>query len=854
MNISFAQHIRTSSKARRGFRTFKRTTEIEAFDEKLGAYGVYSATQYDNFQDMAPEDYPKLFMFYRLENYTVVCRSSYEGTDLHSYPPRSGNYLAHSLLCPSKERFNPLQVWLANIWKTKQDIEKEDSSEGVGLEIERLVLNLDGDLGYTQDLQELLSKDSPRRDERALMFTQIVDAIIQRKKVLIVDETKYLEKWAFSLIQVFPEEFVFRYVSIASFATSNALTEICNVLCFEPQNAEKARRYENEQVIVVDINTVKVCQVSSYSKVLLESIMSEDVNAFMTFRKQVFHEFSVNSSYTLEEFVRNARFFDELYRMHEKNDRQFSEFVYNYTQDKQKVDAIFQEMKNQELWDEFILFWRALRTVKPTNNFEHYKEIHRYSIRGLTDGQWIEFEKEVVSNIDFSNQLNTLYHYFHLTEIESLARMEVYFLKIEAILSKIDENAQPDLIKFVKQFFKPLSDVHLYKLEEIEMYLDVHEKIQKAQSQEQQIFLLVDKSNVIRTFEQKNKIATLIKEFTWKEIFYLIKNNRHQGVIKLYDLNYNIQLPNKQLALYIAKNEKNNLDGVQLYAFYSCLQDSGKIDFITHSTQKIKQIIIERESLRKVSDLERYLSAYREMLGEEIILEKFRKDYDSIREIWHLLEIFDDQIKFSTQYQAISKIKENNRLIFNKIINIDKSPIPPEFEKIAERLTRKGQIKRKTPKTTIEYSYNDLVSIGTISEFKDIYKRIDGKLFQEDMIKLVKPPWEYFVWRELHRHLKKPHQAEVPNLINNVLNYYSEKHPNLYKKWCYIACEYIIFCIIDNNMEMFRIALGQFNIDWSEYDFICNRLLCILTENNEVSEYFYKHEKYRSFGEGPTWI
>ena len=67
-NLPFAQHIITSTKIRRGFQTYQRTTAAinEQLDQRLAHYGVYNASHYPEASEMSQGEYPELFCFYEL--------------------------------------------------------------------------------------------------------------------------------------------------------------------------------------------------------------------------------------------------------------------------------------------------------------------------------------------------------------------------------------------------------------------------------------------------------------------------------------------------------------------------------------------------------------------------------------------------------------------------------------------------------------------------------------------------------------------------------------------------------------------------------------------------------------------
>src|SRR6186713_2072504 len=127
--IEFQQHIRTSSKVRRGFRTYQTSESIDSeTDRNLSSYGVYTPTAYEDSMTMQPDDYPEMFVFYQLDDgRKVVCKSKYIGLDLHSYPPRAGNYISHALVCNRKTPFNPVEVYERAEWKTGREVEENDS-------------------------------------------------------------------------------------------------------------------------------------------------------------------------------------------------------------------------------------------------------------------------------------------------------------------------------------------------------------------------------------------------------------------------------------------------------------------------------------------------------------------------------------------------------------------------------------------------------------------------------------------------------------------------------------------------------------------------------------------------------
>ncbi|TVL99006.1 MAG: hypothetical protein CV087_19685 [Candidatus Brocadia sp. WS118] len=855
--IEFAQHIRTSSKARRGFRTFKRTLSVitDQLDEKLGTYGVYTPTQYQNFQEMEPKDYPKLFMFYRLEGRRVLCKSTYEGNDLHSYPPRAGNYIAHALICNIEERFNPIEVFKKATWKTIDNIRDEDDVAGVDLSIEALRVSLQENHEDTSYLKVLL--EPPHEGyNRQNMFKQAVDAIINQKKVIIVDDKEMLESWMFCLLQAFPEEFVFKSLNIASFSNSNLLMEVCNVLCFEPENVEKIRRHSDyEKWEIVTKNSARG-EAPYYARVLTECIAEKDGKDFAAFKREVFKEFDSTSTFSVEEFNKHARFFDELHKIGEMSEEGFVGFLSLYIKEYAKVRVIFEEIKSKKIWKKIMVFWKALKGEKPTHNLENYKFIlENYSVPGETDQLWLEFEKMVVQSRDFQNNLDTLLDYYRLTKIENPQRLTTYFPKIEQIIGLIEN---PEIAKArINDVFNTISSLDGQSKAKLEAQLrdiEIIQQIKDANGHEK-VIVLYNNRAIFKSESIQIEIEKLIGRLSWEQVFTLIKDGKRECLQYLIEHGPPITFSNVKLVSMLIKSDYREYQA-DIFELYSELND--KNDFLRCSPKGIQDMIFSKIFISTVPELEKYLGLYKEMIAGEIIVKKFL-DVANHSEVWLLCELCysiqnSNHLRLS-QYPNIRNISDTSRnLIFNAVNDLSVE-IPERYRQLAEWLSRQKYIKRLVPKSRMEeFSYDDLRSIGAIGEFKDIRKKIKGdSLSEDDLLKLVKLPWEYFCWKELCEQLSVEENREIPNLIAQIIEkFYRSRDDFKYRMWCLLACEYITYLIKYEKSKEFRYCLDIIRINWKEYEFISNRLLVIMYGTNPLYENFKQKSKGFGLSKGPS--
>jgi hypothetical protein len=858
--ILFAQHIRTSSKARRGFRTFKRTLSVinDQMDEILGTYGVYTPTQYQNFQEMEPEDYPKLFMFYRLDSYRVLCRSTYVGEDLHSFPPRTGNYISHALVCSDVERYNPIEVFLEAGWMNIDTIKKEDNVAGVDMNIQKLQLELHNDYDdFNEHFKKLFFSNSGRKEKRIIMFMHAVDAIILRKRIIIVDERNSLQYWMFSLLYVFPEELIFKYLDIASFFNSNLLMDICNVLCFEPENLEKIKLHNDyKRWDVIDGNAQH--QPSIYAEVLMKCILQEEQKDFRAFKKEVFEEFRVTSRFTMDEFNKYARFFDEIHKINKMSAAEFEGFLTLYLKEEAKVQAIFKEIQSKEIWDKILLFWKSLFNGRYVNDFHYFKLIFDNFAANVPERYWLEFEREVIPRVEFSGEIEMLIRYYQLLNNEDSERLVVYYPKIDQILQQIEnpEKARTSIRKILDTV-RSLDEPQKTKLKAKEKFIDVCQQIKSVDKYEGIIFMYGHR-DIFNDENARRGISKLIGHVSWDTLFKLIKEGRSDCLQYLQHSVPNVLPDNKEL-ISILYNNRYQEEQPETYRLYSTLSEQERIEFIKHSPDALKKIILDKISVQSVSILEKILDIYNGIVQEKMIVEKFLIDIEMHEDLWHLCYILlegPDHIQNSALYPNIIRLGESSRkMVFSAIDDISVE-ISSKYIRVAELLSRKKLISRNVPKSHLEFTYDDLRSIGSLNELRDIRRKIKGRAFTEDDLrKLIKPPWEYFCWAELFEHLKDEDKKEIPKMIHNILSEYKKEDEVHYRKWYFITCEFFIYLISIDNMEEFHALVTQlFQLNWESYDFITNRLLYIMPAENSTYEYYKKHDsKSRWTNRGPSW-
>ena len=148
------------------------------------------------------------------DNRYICCRSTYIGLDLHSYPPRTGNYLAHSLIYEGIDTFNPVELYNRYNWKTGEIVENDDSTNPP-FHIDKGNLELE-DTFYPIPLNELL-----KEEYRHQFLKKAIELILEKKKLIIVDENKSLLNWTFSLLHFSLKSL---YLNISGFLHMQILT------------------------------------------------------------------------------------------------------------------------------------------------------------------------------------------------------------------------------------------------------------------------------------------------------------------------------------------------------------------------------------------------------------------------------------------------------------------------------------------------------------------------------------------------------------------------------------------------------------------------------------------------------
>jgi hypothetical protein len=855
--ITFAQHIRTSSKARRGFRTFKKTVrEVnEQLDETLGTYGVYTPTQYRDFRDRLPEDYPILFMFYNLNNrYRILCRSTYEGEDLHSYPPRAGNYIAHSLICGLNERFNLIEMLLHAPWKTKkQIIEEDDVANPVGINIDSVPLPDCKSYEVDACLNRLLGNDPKRQN----MFVHAVDAIIDRKQVVIVDDigsnNNRLTEWMFALISVFPIEFVFKNMNISSFANSNQLLEVCNILCVETQNIEKLARYIDESNWEIIDGSVQH-KPTYYSNILIECVEQKEGKNFNEFRENVLDEFEPSSSYTRKYFEKLAHFYFELPLIHQMDDEKFNSFLLFFIDEEKKRDKIFDELKNifedepnNFIKNKILNFWIKFAELIRINQFNEFKFKHlleKYVPNNLLP-LWIDFERETIPRIDFQNDIMKVLKYYELPNQDTTERLDIYYpFIIGAIKSIKDPEYQSLVINKTLSFVSALTNSHKADLNELKRYVKVCQEI-NAKNGVGKLLCFYKNYEVFKPENLKKEIYRLIAYIPWDQVFNLLRNERND-CLKFFLENGPSQIfSNKDLTFYLCQDDITEYES-HIYEEFMKLNKSSQKEFLANSPKTVQQLIIRNISIENLPELEKQLTIYSGTENEIKLIENLLANIEHNNDLWSLCFFMMQKPSAEDgtfKYPNIRKISKSGRKIIYDAVANESVEIPIDYFDFAEELIKRKIIRRKLPEKNSNLKLIGGNFIEDLTNFIGFKKKYNNStLSAEYLIETINSnlPWDFYKWEELCKQLSQEEIEQIPRLLYRIINSHSPKNETfLYHQWCYIACEFIIRLIVIDKPKSLKNCLGILAIDSTEYGFILQRLLCILgNEDNNSRRYF----------------
>ncbi len=241
--LIFSQHIRTSSKIRRGFRTFKRTiNEIdENMDGKLSTLGVYTPIQYKNFQNMNPNEYIPKYIYSAPEK--LLIKSTYIGEDLHSYPARQGNYIAHSLVSDTYIK-NPSQVFKKFNWYTKNRIINEDLANGI-VDINIPNVSFQNTVEYNKNVL------SPE-------FKNLLFKIESGKKIIIHADKTNKEFLFFTILENIDKNYLSKNLKITIPSDERLDIKYYQVFIVENTNIEVWNKNLSNDIVIVDGNILKL--------------------------------------------------------------------------------------------------------------------------------------------------------------------------------------------------------------------------------------------------------------------------------------------------------------------------------------------------------------------------------------------------------------------------------------------------------------------------------------------------------------------------------------------------------------------------------------------------------------------
>ena len=198
--VEFLEHIHTSSRLRQGFRTFQHSSEIDKeLSRELALNGNYKAIHEIDLKCKMPGDRKKLlpvdFSYKMIDGKQVFCRSEYLGLDRHSYPPRTGNYYAHSLIPQSNEPISFWQMVDEAPWTRELTDEQDNYANPVPLEIptnepKPRLSSAPKTAQYLQETKEFLAQG-----DNAARMKEIIANAIEGKKMVVVDNPQELTMW-----------------------------------------------------------------------------------------------------------------------------------------------------------------------------------------------------------------------------------------------------------------------------------------------------------------------------------------------------------------------------------------------------------------------------------------------------------------------------------------------------------------------------------------------------------------------------------------------------------------------------------------------------------------------------------
>ncbi|PWV45827.1 hypothetical protein [Chitinophaga sp. S165] len=868
--ITFRQHIKTSSRARKGYRTYQYTPPMdEQTDEKLGGYGVYVSTAYSDMSSIGLGERPELFLFYNLDPKTkVVSRSTYVGFDLHSYPPRPGNYVSHALVTDSQHRFNPVELYKKAAWKTGDIIAAEDSSnDPIPINISPLSMQVDPEFIYLDCFDELLLPtfsdpgiSGGKTASRQKMFMAVVDAIIRRQKVLIIDDKSTLLNWAMCLLQSFPLDFVHRHLSITSFANSHTLMDICQVLCFETENSERVKRMA-DRATVIDINNAGVENPGIYARSLLTAIQKGD---FAHFRDEVFSKISA-AAYTPELFNKCADLFHQMPEVPYMPAQKFETFFTSQADDAQNVERIISIVQRYERADLCNIIWRTLLKKKPptADDLSTYRVISQYIISHLTDDLWIKLESEVADKLLFS-RLDQVSTFFSVTNILSPDRNTPF---INKVIPLINSNQQQTIkergICMIKDFVVgEITADQKSQLEKIQDQIDFMDQLEKAPASEQYpLFLRAYE------YEKLGKAFVLgcvshLKQFTWHLFFNWPQwdINSLRSLFEIAELSF--KLPDKALALCVLQSECSP----KTFRFhFEQLTDNEQKDFVNVIPLPVRDRLMDSLSLEKVLTFVPHVNVHDAL--NRYIARCFRDSQQS--DLWSLCNLIHNPTADKSKFpNTIIHINGSNLKPVYDALDNDVAHIPIEHIRIARLLSEKGKIKRPVPAAHMDITLDHIRAIGRLDHMGQVAKYVKNKRFDEQVLRsLIKLPWPHYAWEVLFNELDNRNKEKLPVMLKNILTDLQQRYPASSKsaaaintpllQWQHIIYQYAVFLIVKDEYSHYLTLLNTIRPSWEDYKIIRDQLVCLMPEENNTYTAFKSPSNKKGFlftrTHGPTW-
>lgn len=860
--ISFQQHILTSSKARRGFRTYQYTVPMdEATDEKLGSYGVYSPTAYPNIASLQPSDYPELFMFYSLDNHRkVLSRSVYIGLDLHSYPPRSGNYISHALVYDGNDPINPVEIYEKARWKTPQEVADEDGGS-VAETIGPLSVSVEPDFydgEFFLDLMGGRNQASQSAEEqvdcqtRQAMFRAIVYGIVTQQKVMIIDRKEMLLKWTLSLLQAFPAPFVYTQVTITSLVNTDLPTNLCRVLCCEKMNAERVKRY-HPQAVIIDFDHAVDDSASLYANVLIKFSKGPRFNEF---RKKIFTSITAAGDYSPKAFNTHALFYEKIEQVSDMSPETFKEFLRHFIELPEYIDGIFQEVEKHESIEKCQIIWHELWNHKNSavSNLQKYKTILKYRISNFTNPSWIDFERMVASQLSFTT-LDEVIQFYEITPFKDPKRHALYYERIVDVVRHKGNYNNYDIIEeginLIRNEISILSSSQEKELAQLENYAKVLDKVNKGDLGSYLCF--IDNYPSLDS-GQLNILRSILPPFNWTYFFALlssdpVKLNTAYAQKIIVDESINSELAN-----CIVK-ENYRQDPGRFYQLYRQLPLSQKTLFDTSSTNELKEILYSKYRIDSVDKLEESIHMFLSTIPIADILQKFQNDVSQKSEytaFWKLCDLIlnpSAKAGLAGLYPSIiGNIKETDLTSIYMLLNEAKLAIPSSYTSLAELLYEKKYINRpyqNQPKNIELIREPLLISQGYIY-----------------VLKTINLPWTYVQWGDFWAQLSEEDRTILPQVLKEVIDYVGRRStysPAEYgygyslPQWMTIICHYYVFLILQNKEKDFKQLSEQISITWDDHGFIKRTISVLIHEPNELYTLFEAVNRAFFNRSGPRW-